>query len=277
MFSPDAALSVRISPSPNHDERRDGVAADLLLLHYTGMTSSSAAEQRLCDPAAKVSSHYLVYEDGSICQMVPEARRAWHAGVSSWHGDTDINSRSIGIEIANPGHDFGYPSFPTRQVAATITLCRSILTRNIIRPGNIVAHSDVAPTRKQDPGERFPWKRLAQSGVGLWVEPVAIKDGPVLKPDDSGDKVTELQKALIEYGYGLEATGRYDEATKAVVTAFQRHFRPAQVDGLTDVSTRETLRKLLLARELLTLQPEKAPAAAADTTPAPQKHHAPTP
>jgi len=276
-FVPDSSVVERVEASPNFDERTGLGRPDMIVLHYTGMQVGHDALHRLCDPKARVSSHYLVFENGSITQLVPEAKRAWHAGVSSWTGDTDINSRSIGIEIANPGHDFGYPSFPTRQVAATITLCRSILTRNIIRPGNIVAHSDVAPTRKQDPGERFPWKRLAQSGVGLWVEPVAIKDGPVLKPDDSGDKVTELQKALIEYGYGLEATGRYDEATKAVVTAFQRHFRPAQVDGLTDVSTRETLRKLLLARELLTLQPEKAPAAAVDTTPAPQKHHAPTP
>jgi N-acetylmuramoyl-L-alanine amidase len=276
-FVPDSSVVERVEASPNFDERTGLGRPDMIVLHYTGMQVGHDALHRLCDPKARVSSHYLVFENGSITQLVPEAKRAWHAGVSSWTGDTDINSRSIGIEIANPAHEFGYPSFPTRQVAATITLCRSILTRNIIRPGNIVAHSDVAPTRKQDPGERFPWKRLAQSGVGLWVEPVAIKDGPVLKPDDSGDKVTELQKALIEYGYGLEATGRYDEATKAVVTAFQRHFRPAQVDGLTDVSTRETLRKLLLARELLTLQPEKAPAAAADTTPAPQKHHAPTP
>ena len=128
---------------------------------------------RLCDPKARVSSHYVVIENGSIVQLVPEVKRAWHAGMSSWNGDTDINSRSIGIEICNPGHEFGYPDFPARQIAAVITLCRSILTRNIVRPENIVAHSDVAPSRKQDPGEKFPWKRLAQSNIGLWVEPVA--------------------------------------------------------------------------------------------------------
>ena len=142
----------------------------MIVLHYTGMQFCHEAIHRLCDPKARVSSHYVVLESGSIIQLVPESQRAWHAGVSAWAGDTDINSRSIGIEIGNPGHDFGYPDFPARQIAATITLCRGILTRNIIRPENVVAHSDVAPSRKQDPGEKFPWKLLAQSGVGLWVD-----------------------------------------------------------------------------------------------------------
>jgi N-acetylmuramoyl-L-alanine amidase len=207
------------------------------------------ALHRLCDPSARVSSHYLVHENGAIVQMVPERLRAWHAGVSSWGGDPDINSRSIGIEIANPGHDFGYPDFSARQIAAVILLCRSIFTRTIIRPENVVAHSDVAPSRKQDPGEKFPWKRLAQSAVGLWVEPARISDAPKLAQGDNDPKVTEMQKVLIEYGYGLEATGTYDTATKEVVTAFQRHFRPALVDGIADASTRETLRKLVTARE----------------------------
>ncbi|MBN8966216.1 MAG: N-acetylmuramoyl-L-alanine amidase [Rhizobiales bacterium] len=267
-FVPDSSVAANVEASPNFDERTGLGQPDMIVLHYTGMQVGHDALHRLCDPKARVSAHYLVFENGTITQLVPEAKRAWHAGVSSWSGDTDINSRSIGIEIANPGHDFGYPDFPTRQIAATITLCRSILTRNIIRPGNIVAHSDVAPARKQDPGEKFPWKRLAQSGVGLWVEPVPIHDGPVLKPDDSGDKVTELQKALAEYGYGLEATGHYDEATRIVVAAFQRHFRSAQVDGFTDISTRETLRKLLLARELQVLESDRKAAAEAHAKPA---------
>ena len=147
----------------------------------------------------------MVLENGSIVQMVQEGKRAWHAGVSVWGGDTDINSRSIGIEVCNPGHDFGYPDFPSRQIAATITLCRSILTRNIIRPENIVAHSDVAPSRKNDPGEKFPWKLFAQSGVGLWVEAGSSVDGETLRPNDSGTKVTELQTMLGEYGYGIDA------------------------------------------------------------------------
>ena len=188
-------------------------------------------------------------ETGSIVQLVQEGKRAWHAGVSVWGGDPDVNSRSIGIEICNPGHDFGYPDFPSRQIAATITLCRSILTRNIIRPENIVAHSDVAPSRKNDPGEKFPWKLFAQSGVGLWVEAGAGADGETLKPNDTGTKVTELQKMLGEYGYGIDVTGRYDVATTEVVTAFQRHFRPAQVDGIADAATQQTVRKLLIARD----------------------------
>jgi N-acetylmuramoyl-L-alanine amidase len=247
-FIPDSSVVERVEPSPNFDERTGLARPDMLVLHYTGMQFAHDALHRLCDPKARVSSHYLVMENGSILQLVPEAMRAWHAGVAAWEGDTDINSRSIGIEIANPGHDFGYPEFPKRQIAAVITLCRGILSRNIIRPENVVAHSDVAPARKQDPGEKFPWRVLAQSGVGLWVEPVRITDSHVLVPDDDGEKVVDLQKALAEYGYGLDVTGRYDSVTREVVTAFQRHFRPEQVDGVTDTSTRETLRKLLVAR-----------------------------
>ncbi len=198
---------------------------------------------------ARVSSHYFVFENGSIVQMVPEAKRAWHAGVSSWAGETDINSRSIGIEIVNPGHDFGYPDFPIRQIAAVIALCRGIIARRNIARDRVLAHSDVAPTRKQDPGEKFPWRLLAESGVGLWVEPVPITDWLSLVPGDTGETVTELQKALAEYGYGVPVSGDYDDTTKTVVTAFQRHFRPAQVDGMADTSTRETLRKLLDARK----------------------------
>lgn len=249
-FTADSSVVERVEASPNFDERTGLARPDMIILHYTGMQFAHEAVDRLCDPKARVSSHYVVMDNGSILQLVPEIKRAWHAGVSSWTGDTDINSRSIGIEIANPGHDFGYPEFPARQIAAVITLCRSILTRNIIRPENVVAHSDVAPARKQDPGEKFPWKRLAQSNIGLWVEPVAITAGPMLQPGDTGDKVTELQKALTDYGYGVNVNGTYDKETQEVVIAFQRHFRPAKVDGTTDASTRETLRKLLVAKEL---------------------------
>src|SRR5215211_7023444 len=273
LFSPDSSVVERLEPSPNFDERTGLARPDMIVLHYTGMQFAHEAIHRLCDPKARVSSHYVVMDNGSIVQLVPEIKRAWHAGVSSWSGDTDINSRSIGIEIANPGHEFGYPNYPARQIAAVITLCRSILTRNIVRPENIVAHSDVAPSRKQDPGEKFPWKRLAQSNIGLWVEPIAIAAGPVLKPDDTGDKVADLRKALTDYGYGIDANGTYDATTRDVVTAFQRHFRPAKIDGLTDVSTRETLRKLLVAREFGPPQKEqkrvvahgpKPPAASSD-------------
>src|SRR5262245_12102659 len=216
-FLPDSSMVERVVPSPNHEERQGAGRPDMIVLHYTGMQSGDAALQRLCDPEAKVSSHYLVYENGGIVQLVPEARRAHHAGVSSWEGETDINSRSIGIEIVNPGHDFGYPDFPKRQIAAVITLCRSILTRHSIRRECIVAHSDVAPARKNDPGEKFPWKLLAESGIGLWVEPAAITDWLSLVPGDSGDTVRELQKSLASYGYGIDVTGDYDDATKIVV------------------------------------------------------------
>jgi len=265
-FSPDSSVVERVEPSPNFDERTGLARPDMIVLHYTGMQFAHEAVHRLCDPKARVSSHYVVMDNGSILQLVPEVKRAWHAGISSWSGDPDINSRSIGIEITNPGHEFGYPDYPARQIAAVITLCRSILTRNIVRPENVVAHSDVAPSRKQDPGEKFPWKRLAQSNIGLWVQPDAITDGPVLQLNDSGDKVTELQKALADYGYGVDSNGTYDTATQEVVIAFQRHFRPAKVDGIADTSTRETLRKLLVARELGPLQ--KNPVVAGSKRPA---------
>jgi N-acetylmuramoyl-L-alanine amidase len=248
-FQPDSSVVERVEPSPNFDDRPGLGRPDMIVLHYTGMQSCDEAIHRLCDPNARVSSHYVVLESGSIVQLVHESRRAWHAGVSAWSGDTDINSRSIGIEICNPGHDFGYPDFPPRQIAATITLCRGILTRNIIRPENIVAHSDVAPSRKQDPGEKFPWKLLAQSGVGLWVDAGGVGEEQPVRPDDQGRRVTELQKMLADYGYAIEANGNYDTATTEVVTAFQRHFRPAQVDGIADAATLQTLRKLIIARD----------------------------
>lgn len=246
-FPANSSLVERVVPSPNHDERQGG-EPDIILLHYTGMESADAALARLCDPQARVSSHYFVHENGSIVQLVPEARRAWHAGESSWAGATDINSRSIGIEIVNPGHDFGYPEFPKRQVAAVIALCRGIIARRNIRRDRVLAHSDVAPSRKQDPGEKFPWRLLAESGVGLWVEPVPITDWLSLVPGDTGETVRDLQKALADFGYGVPISGDYDDITKHAVTAFQRRFRPAQIDGMADTSTRETLRKLLEAR-----------------------------
>jgi N-acetylmuramoyl-L-alanine amidase len=248
-FAPDSSVVERVEPSPNFDERTGFSSADMIVLHYTGMQWSEDAIRRLCDPQARVSSHYVVMENGSVLQLVPESKRAWHAGVSSWGGEPDVNSRSVGIEICNPGHEFGYPDFPSRQIAAVVMLCRAIMTRHVVRPENVVAHSDVAPNRKQDPGEKFPWKRLALSDVGLWVEPEPITEGPTLGPGDAGDQVSELQGLLANYGYGLERTGHYNVATAEVVTAFQRHFRPAKVDGLADVSTLATLRKLLLVRD----------------------------
>jgi len=247
---PDSFLVADVVASPNHDERAHGRAADMILLHYTGMKSGDAALQRLCAASSKVSAHYVVFEDGRIVQCVAEARRAWHAGVSLWDGETDINSCSIGIEIVNPGHEFGYPDFPLRQTAAVISLCRSIITRlGPISPTRVLAHSDVAPGRKQDPGEKFPWELLSDSRIGHWVRPAPLNiEGPVLKPGDSNDLVTRVQRALRDYGYGIDETGNYDETTRAVIAAFQRHFRPARVDGIADASTILTLRALLQTR-----------------------------
>ena len=235
-----------VEPSPNHDERIGG-APDMILLHYTGMQTGDAALARLTAPDSKVSAHYVVFEDGRIVQCVPEEWRAWHAGISRWAGETDINSRSIGIEIVNPGHEFGYRDFPLRQVAAVISLCKSIVTRRgPIPPERVLAHSDVAPGRKQDPGERFPWPLLYDSGIGHWVRPAALTlEGPVLRVGDDGESVLRLQRALASYGYGVDQSGDYNERTRDVVAAFQRHFRPARVDGIADASTVRTLRALL--------------------------------
>jgi N-acetylmuramoyl-L-alanine amidase len=240
-FIPDFKLA-QAKPSPNHDARTAQI--DIVLFHYTGMRSGEAACTRLCETDSKVSAHYLAYEDGRIDQLVPEARRAWHAGVSSWKGETDINSRSIGIEIVNPGHEFGYRDFPAAQIEAVIALCRDIVARHQIPSDRVLAHSDVAPGRKQDPGERFPWDRLAAAGIGLWVEPVPI-EGNALVPTQRGEDITMLQTMLAKFGYAAEVTGLYDDQTRDIVTAFQRHFRPAFVDGIADVSTRETLMRLL--------------------------------
>lgn len=250
VFPPDSFIVADVVPSPNFDRRKDNRAPDMILLHYTGMPTGEAAMQRLTTAASKVSAHYVVFEDGRIVQCVPEERRAWHAGESSWAGEADINSCSIGIEIVNPGHEFGYRDFPLRQIAAVISLCKSIVTRRgPISADRILAHSDVAPARKKDPGEKFPWGLLSESGIGHWVRAAPLDlEGTGLKPGDRGDTVTRLQRTLRSYGYGLAETGNYDDATREVVTAFQRHFRQARVDGIGDPSTLLTLRALIETR-----------------------------
>ena len=245
---PDSSIVAEVRPSPNHGERQ-GIL-DMIVLHYTGMSDDQAALAQLCDPASQVSAHYVVMPDGHIIQLVAEARRAWHAGVSSWAGNTDINSCSIGIEIANPGHDYGYPDFPRRQIAALTTLCRSILTRHLIAPDRVLGHSDVAPARKRDPGEKFPWRLLADSSIGLWVKPAAIEQsGPSFALGDSNPGISEMQELLAKYGYGVAVTGQVDAATRDVVAAFQRHFRSERIDGAIDASTRTTLEALVAARD----------------------------
>lgn len=249
IFEHDASLVSAVAASPNFDARQGG-APDMILLHYTGMASAEAALARLVDPTAKVSSHYFVHEDGRVLQLVPEAQRAWHAGEALWNGESDINSRSIGIEIVNLGHDLGYPNFPRAQIEAVAALCRDIIKRRSIGADRVLAHSDVAPTRKQDPGEKFPWEILHDKGVGHLVAPAPIAEGPALKPGDRGEAVTMLQTMLERYGYGVPLSGEFDATTAAVVTAFQRHFRRMHVDGIADASTVTTLRDLLAARPI---------------------------
>ena len=217
---------MRQAPSPNHDERPPGTPTDILLLHYTGMQSAEAAIARLRDPAARVSSHYVVEEDGLVWQLVPEQRRAWHAGVSSWRGDTVLNGRSVGVEIVNPGHEWGYRAFPALQMAAVCELCLGILARHPIPARNVIGHSDVAPDRKDDPGELFDWAGLAANGVGLW-------------PRAEGEAVADVAAGLSAIGY------RTDLPQDVLLRAFQRHWRPERVDGAADASTRARLGAML--------------------------------
>ena len=241
----DTGVKARVHPSPNHSERAGDGRVDMLILHYTGMPDAESALRRLCDPRAEVSAHYLVHEDGGIVQCVPEARRAWHAGKSFWKGETDINSRSIGIEIVNPGHDSGYPDFPQVQIDAVIELARDICRRHSIPPWRVLAHSDVAPDRKADPGEKFPWDLLARHGIGHYVDPVPASGGIFMQEGDTGQPVEAIQSLLAIYGYDVGISGVFDERTRLAVAAFQRHFRPEKVDGIVDRSTVETLHALL--------------------------------
>jgi N-acetylmuramoyl-L-alanine amidase len=239
-------MSLRIipQPSPNFDSR-GGAPIDILLLHYTGMPSAEAALCRLTDPAAEVSAHYTVGEDGTVYAHVAETERAWHAGVSSWEGAADINGRSIGIEIVNPGHEFGYRDFPPVQIATVIGLAKEILARHPVLPRRVLGHSDVAPQRKQDPGERFPWATLAAQGIGLWPAGARRLHRPLLKEGSAGSSVAALQAKLAAFGYDVPRSGLYDGATALVVTAFQRHFRPEAVTGMADGATVGRLNTLL--------------------------------
>jgi N-acetylmuramoyl-L-alanine amidase len=248
-LAPDSPLATLWCPAPNYEPRRDGRAPDMLILHYTGMDSAEAALDWLTREESKVSAHYLIDEEGCIAQMVAEEMRAWHAGQSLWAGETDLNSCSIGIEIHNPGHDLGYPDFPDAQMRAIEALCLDILTRHAIPPERVLAHSDIAPGRKRDPGEKFDWQRLSKAGIGLWVEPAPLGGDAGLGLGDEGDGVARLQQALARFGYGVEATGTYGKGLEQVVQAFQLHFRPARIDGRADASTQDTLARLLSALE----------------------------
>ncbi len=230
-------------PSPNHDSR-DGQAIDILLLHYTGMRSGAVALERLCDPEAepgRVSAHYCIDEDGAIYRLVPEEERAWHAGVASWAGDSNINARSIGIELVNPGHEFGYRPFPEAQMISLIDLSQDILRRQSIPPRRVLGHSDVAPLRKEDPGELFDWQRLAALGIGVWPE----SDGSPNQSDLPCD-IAQLQRMLQKYGYLVPQDGQLTNDTRSVIRAFQRHFLPERLSGDPDTATYHRLERLLM-------------------------------
>ena len=235
-------MTVIEAPSPNFDSRT--APPGVLVLHYTGMKTGQEALDRLRDPAAKVSSHYLVEEDGRVFRLVAEERRAWHAGASYWRGRRNLNGESIGIEIVNPGHEWGYRAFPEAQIFAVIALVADIRTRWDIEDRDIVGHSDVAPDRKDDPGELFPWKRLAEAGHGLWAEWPPAPGAPIGEGEE-GAAVFALQAGLTRLGFDLPPSGRFDVATTVAMRAFQRHWRPERVDGIADGETRARLIALL--------------------------------
>ncbi|MFM8745296.1 MAG: N-acetylmuramoyl-L-alanine amidase [Aestuariivirga sp.] len=234
------APPMRRRAAVNFEPRRHGRAVDMIVLHYTGMDSAAAACDLLCGADGKVSCHYLVDEDGTITAMVGEEFRAWHAGASFWKGETDTNSRSIGIELHNPGHGPFYRDFPRPQMEAVAGLCLDIMSRHAIPPRHVLAHSDVAPGRKIDPGERFHWRFLHAQGIGHWTPPAEPDAAPL-----STAGLLEFQRLLSAYGYDIAITGLVDERTRKATDAFTRHFRPALVTGVPDISALRTARRLV--------------------------------
>jgi len=233
--------TVRERPSPNHQRRSEPARIDMLVLHYTGMKTAGEAIDRLCDPAARVSAHYVVEEDGTVWRLVPEAFRAFHAGRSCWAGGSDLNDVSIGVEIVNPGHEWGYRPFPEVQLAAVEHLSAAIVSRFAIPPYRVVGHSDIAPDRKSDPGELFDWARLARAGIGIWPEPAA----GLAHRRGRGIGVVERAAALADLaaiGYCVSAA-----AETAAAAAFQRRFRPARWDGRLDAETAQRLAEVRAA------------------------------
>ena len=245
-FTANNKLVDDILPSPNFGDRPDQITPSLVIVHYTGMRSAKKALKWLCSAKSQVSCHYYAFDDGRIVQCVGEDKRAWHAGLSCWRGEYDINSHSIGIEIANPGHEFGYVDFPIAQMNAVVNLIKNIVDRNQICVHNILAHSDIAPLRKQDPGERFDWQMLHKAGLGKWVEPAPIVDGPLLTFGGKGKQIEKYQTSLKKLGYEITINSKFDDLTYACTKAFQRHFRPEKVDGIGDASTLDTLERLNL-------------------------------
>ncbi|MEL6750689.1 MAG: N-acetylmuramoyl-L-alanine amidase [Pseudomonadota bacterium] len=245
----DSVCVDAVRPAVNFNDRKSDI--DILLLHYTGMNGGQAAEDWLCAEESGVSCHYIIHEDGRIVQMVAEADRAYHAGAGSWEGREDVNSRAIGVEIVNDGHGPEGalpPPFPVVQMQAVAALSRDIIARHAVAPHRVLAHSDTAPGRKIDPGETFDWDWLAEQGVGQVHPAVPVRSGRFLTPGENGQPVEALQAMLAMFGYGIEPNGTYDERTRIVVEAFQRHHRRALVDGVADASTIETIHGLLAMR-----------------------------
>ena len=242
-------MKIHQLPSPNFNDRPNGEQdITALVLHYTGMKDAEEVKERLCCPEAGVSAHYFIEEDGTIIQHVAEEKRAWHAGVSSWRGRENVNDYSIGIEIQNPGHEWGYRPFPDAQMQSVIALSKKIIARYAIEKRNVIAHSDIAPTRKQDPGELFDWSWLelmdTSAGARVSLERRA-SDTPIAEAGAEAEAIKRLQESLSHYGYGLDLTGSFDEQTSLTITAFQRHFRQDKVNGQWDNECDALLAELL--------------------------------
>lgn len=261
-LTPNSRRVDALHPSANIGERAPGAGPTHLILHYTGFSDAQSAIDWLAHPDSGVSCHYVIDTDGTVTQMVSETHRAWHAGQSYWAGEHDLNSWSVGIEIQNPGHDRGYPPFPMAQMEAVAALSRDIIARNRISADRVLAHSDIAPHRKIDPGEHFDWRWLADQGVGRWVAPAPLGDAPEIEgvpfgklpvqlPADHavfqqrGAALDALQRLLARIGYRSPDSGEACPVTVAAIAAFQRRHRPARVDGVTDSGTVETAERVL--------------------------------
>jgi len=240
---------IRDHSSPNWNDRPEGASIDTVVLHYTGMKSCAGALARLCDPAAQVSAHYLIDEDGSLFQLVAEQHRAWHAGVSRWQGRDNLNHHSIGIELVNPGHEFGYRPFPEAQIHSLLQLLAGIQERHLIPRANFVGHSDIAPERKSDPGELFPWALLAEKGYGIYSWLNACDTTVILQKGNQGEEVNKLNQQLGVVGYHGFDYDTFGGGTERVIKAFQTHWRPAAVTGIFDKGTAMVLNEI--ARTIL--------------------------
>lgn len=240
-------LEIISHPSPNCDARSLERPVDILMMHYTGMQNAEDALSRMCDASSQVSAHYMIDEDGTVYQLVKEHMRAWHAGISCWKGWASLNHTSLGIELVNPGHEWGYRAFTEAQMRSLVILSKDILSRYDIPPENVVGHSDVAPTRKEDPGELFDWPRLAREGIGLWPEIGKIRqaDTILISPYEEGTHVAFMQQRLATYGYHIRVDGYYGPKTESVVKAFKRHFVPSKVNTQWDKAADATLDALL--------------------------------